>query len=267
MSVTRPGPGVNVNIVKTTLTLILRFTFGIATGLTWPATTRHDAPRLAASCPDPGTAKVTGERLPVNETGKPCAYCDDHDADITRRPTVSTTYLQGEVDFVEGRGTSHRTQLMHAGVAESDLDHDDGRHPLEWLLSLLRSGAVIEGDPAFALHFGQHVPCGQVSIAAPMGLAATNVIEALQQVSRYAPLSIDSSSMAAATDISSTRTAPVSRCTTVGRMMRGRKYRSPTRPLVWGESNRDGGGERECCQPSQPGPAFCASACLRAGYS
>ncbi len=115
--------------------------------------------------------------------------------DITRRPTVSTTYLRGVVTFAEGRGISRRALLQHAGVAESDLDHHEARHPLLWLILLLRAGAEIEGDPAFALRFGQHVPCDQVSLAAPMGRAATNVVEALRQVNRYAPLSIDFPSM------------------------------------------------------------------------
>ncbi len=111
--------------------------------------------------------------------------------DITRRPTVSTTYLLGVVDFAVSRGLSRRRLLAYAGLAECELDHPDARHPAEWLVLLLRAGAALEGDPAFSLHFGQHVPCDQVSLAAPLGRAAATVREALQQVNRYGPLSID----------------------------------------------------------------------------
>lgn len=112
-------------------------------------------------------------------------------ADLTRRPTVSTTYLHGVVAFAEGRGIPHRTLLTHAGIPNSALDHTDARHPVESLVMLLRAGAELEDNPAFALHFGEHVPCDQVSLAAPLGRAATTVVDALQQVNRYAPLTID----------------------------------------------------------------------------
>ena len=112
-------------------------------------------------------------------------------SDITRRPTVSTTYLQGVVDFAVTRGMSRRALLAHAGLTASDLANPDARHPGEWLVQLLRAGAAIAADPAFALHFGQHVPCDQVALAAPLGRAATTVVEALEQVNRYAPLGID----------------------------------------------------------------------------
>jgi AraC-like DNA-binding protein len=111
--------------------------------------------------------------------------------DISHVPTVSTTYLQGVVDFALTRGIGRRALLGHAGVSDADLAAIDARHPVEHLIALLRAGAHLAHDPAFALHFGQYVPCDQVSLAAPLGRAATNVVEALALVNRYTPLSID----------------------------------------------------------------------------
>ncbi|MCC6245820.1 MAG: AraC family transcriptional regulator ligand-binding domain-containing protein [Gemmatimonadaceae bacterium] len=111
--------------------------------------------------------------------------------DITRVPTASTTYLQGVVDFALTRGVSRRALLHRAGVSESDLSDLDARHPVTHLIALLRAGADLEQDPAFALHFGQYVPCDQVSLAAPLGRSAKTVVEALALVNRYTPLSLD----------------------------------------------------------------------------
>jgi AraC-like DNA-binding protein len=111
--------------------------------------------------------------------------------DLTHRPTVSAAYLQGVIDFAVTRGITRRALLVHAGVADADLVATDARHPMESLIALLRAGAALDDDPAFALHFGQHVPCDQVSLAAPLGRMASTVTEALQQVNRYSPLSTD----------------------------------------------------------------------------
>lgn len=111
--------------------------------------------------------------------------------DISRVPTVSTTYLQGIVDFALTRGVGRRALMVHSGVSDADLAAINARYPVEYLISLLRAGAQLAHDPAFALHFGQYVPCEQVSLAAPLGRAAKHVAEALALVNRYTPLSID----------------------------------------------------------------------------
>ena len=111
--------------------------------------------------------------------------------DLGRIPTASTTYLQGVVDFAITRGIERRALLRHAGVSDVDLAAVDARHPVTHLIALLRAGAHLAHDPAFALHFGQYVPCDQISLAAPLGRAAQNVVEALALVNRYTPLSLD----------------------------------------------------------------------------
>ncbi len=112
-------------------------------------------------------------------------------ADVSRVPTVSTTYLQGVIDYALTRGVSHRALLMHAGISETELLRVDARHPIERLFAILDAGAALAGDAAFALHFGRYVPCEQVSLAAPLGRSAATVTEALVMVNRYAPLGID----------------------------------------------------------------------------
>ena len=111
--------------------------------------------------------------------------------DLTRSPTVTTTYLLGVLGFATSRGLARRTLLLHAGLLETDLLQADARHPIDALIALLRAGADLASDPAFALHFGRYVPCDQVALAAPLGSAASTVTEALQLVNRYAPLSTD----------------------------------------------------------------------------
>ncbi len=112
-------------------------------------------------------------------------------ADSAGLPSVSTTYLQGVVDFGVRCGLSARALLLRAGIGDADLADAEARYPVDTLIALLRAGAELTSDPAFALHFGLHVPCDQVSLAAPLGRSATNVADALEIVNRYAPLTID----------------------------------------------------------------------------
>ncbi len=111
--------------------------------------------------------------------------------DVARHPTVTSRYLNAILDFAGTLGFTRRALVQHAGLDAADLLDDDARHPIDALPRLLRSGMTLGADPAFALHFGQHVPCDQVSLAAPLGRSASTVTEALQQVNRYAPLSMD----------------------------------------------------------------------------
>jgi AraC-like DNA-binding protein len=111
--------------------------------------------------------------------------------DISTVPTVSATYLRGTIDYAVARGVPRRAVLSRIGVTESDLLLDESRLPLENLIALFRVSAELSNDPAFALHAGDHVPCDQVAIAAPMGQAASTVQGALQQVNRYARLGLD----------------------------------------------------------------------------
>lgn len=112
-------------------------------------------------------------------------------SDTTRLPTVSTTYLKGVIDFALTRGLSQRALLSHAGLSDTLLSDIEARHPVERLTALLHAGAALLNDEAFALHYGQYVPCDQVSLAAPLGRSASTVTEALALVNRYAPLGID----------------------------------------------------------------------------
>lgn len=104
--------------------------------------------------------------------------------------TVSSTYLEGVVEFAVTRGTSRTALFRAAGLHDADLGDGNRRHPIEHLIALLRAGAELESEPAFALRFGQYVPCEQVALAAPLGRSARNVVDALKLVSRYAPLGI-----------------------------------------------------------------------------
>jgi AraC-like DNA-binding protein len=111
--------------------------------------------------------------------------------DVARRPTVSATYVRGVLEFAVSRGVSSRPLLADAGIADADLTVDEMRLPLDCLIALMRAAATRCDDPAFALHFGDYVPCDQISLAAPMGQAASTVRDAMEQVNRYARLGID----------------------------------------------------------------------------
>jgi AraC-like DNA-binding protein len=111
--------------------------------------------------------------------------------DVSEQPTVSATYLRGALDFAVLRGVSRATLLADAGISDAALVLDEMRLPVERFIAVIRAAAARCSDPAFALHFGDHVPCDQVSLASPLGQAAATVREAMQQVNRYARLGID----------------------------------------------------------------------------
>lgn len=109
----------------------------------------------------------------------------------TAGATVSGAYLAGVVEFALTRGLSRTAVLQQSALRERDLVTLDARFPADVLVHMLRSCASATGDAAFALHFGQYVPCEQVSLAAPLARAAANVTEALELVNRYVALGID----------------------------------------------------------------------------
>lgn len=63
--------------------------------------------------------------------------------------------------------------------------------PVDCLIAVMRSAADVCCDPAFALHFGNHVPCEQVSLASPLAQAATTITGAMTLLNRYARLGFD----------------------------------------------------------------------------
>jgi len=111
--------------------------------------------------------------------------------DVSCRPTVSVTYLRGVLDFAVACGAGRGALLLRAGLHESDLLIDDARLPVDRLIAVMRGGAELCGDPAFALHLGDHVPCEQVSLASPLARAATTITQALALLNRYTRLGID----------------------------------------------------------------------------
>ncbi len=111
--------------------------------------------------------------------------------DVASCPTVSVTYLRGVLDFAVTRGIGRAVLLLRTGLRERDLLVDDARLPVDRLIAVMRSAADLCCDPAFALQFGDHVPCEQVSLAAPLAQAATTITGAMALLNRYARLGFD----------------------------------------------------------------------------
>lgn len=105
--------------------------------------------------------------------------------------TLAASVAKALADFAEARGANRAQLLMRAGLGESDLANADGRIALARYVALMRTGQVLCGDAALALHFGEAVDPREISITGNIGNATQTVAEGLARINRLAPISAD----------------------------------------------------------------------------
>lgn len=123
----------------------------------------------------------------------------------TLRGSVSTSYVDGIVQFAVACGANRAALLAQLGLDDATLGDADRRLPLEALRRLFAQCATALHDPAFALHFGVGVPCGQLSLASALAAARPSdataagasrdpgprtLADALTGLNRYASLGV-----------------------------------------------------------------------------
>ncbi len=149
---------------------------------------------------DPVTMTHRSDRLTVRRTSAPRPPLEG---------SVSTTYLDGLLQFAVACGAARDVLLQEIGLTEHVIANPDGRLPLEAARQLFDRAANMVGDPAFALHFGTGVPCATLTLASTLAAAlpaptstpaspvrandgtGRTLRDALDGLNRYASLGVD----------------------------------------------------------------------------
>jgi AraC-like DNA-binding protein len=106
-------------------------------------------------------------------------------------PTVSAGYVKALVDVATARGAPAEALLAEAELAPADLENPDARLPVARYETLMRAAKRLTADPAFALHFGAVSQFVEISIVGLISHAAETMIEAFNQMNRYARLVVE----------------------------------------------------------------------------
>jgi AraC-like DNA-binding protein len=105
--------------------------------------------------------------------------------------SVTASLASALTGYAETRGADRHRLLGAAGIGERDLDDPDRRVPLASYVALMRAAIAQTADPAFALHFGEAVELGEISIVGLIGAASRSMADALAQLNRYGRLVIE----------------------------------------------------------------------------
>ena len=105
--------------------------------------------------------------------------------------TVAASFAAGLVQYAASRGVERIRLMAQAGIAAAELETAERRVRLDQYLRLMRTAAILSGDAAFALRFGEDVDIREMSIVALIGQSLGSAMEAFDAVNRYARLDAD----------------------------------------------------------------------------
>ena len=108
--------------------------------------------------------------------------------------TVSAGYTRGLLHLAVSKGASAALLLERSSIDPQELQDPDNRIALPRYVALMKAGKELCADLALALHYGEAVDLGEVSIAALICGAASTVGEAWLQMNRYGRLLFDEDS-------------------------------------------------------------------------
>jgi AraC-like DNA-binding protein len=106
-------------------------------------------------------------------------------------PTVSDGYARAAFDIAVQAGADPAALAAQSGYDGRSDGDPERRIPLDAYCALLRAGAALTGDPAFALRFGFHSQFEEISIVGLITHAAPTMADAFEQMNRYARLAVE----------------------------------------------------------------------------
>jgi AraC-like DNA-binding protein len=100
-------------------------------------------------------------------------------------PTVGAGYAKGLLDFAVSKQASRARLLERAQISDDDLADLDNRIPFEKYKALMKAGIELTRDPALALHYGEEVAFGELSVVGLIADACDTIFHAFTEVNRY----------------------------------------------------------------------------------
>lgn len=106
-------------------------------------------------------------------------------------PTIAAGIALGLLDYAVTRGAARRDLAKRAGIDPAALQDPDARVPFSRYVTLMRVAKELCHDPALALHFGEAIDLGDLSILGSIGGGVRSIADGLALTNRYAPLVVD----------------------------------------------------------------------------
>jgi AraC-like DNA-binding protein len=103
--------------------------------------------------------------------------------------TIAASAARALMDLAVARGAVRAALIERSGIDPVDLKDRDNRIPFSRYVALMRAGQELCNDPALALHFGESVDLAEIAFASQIG--ADSVADALTQINRYGPLTVE----------------------------------------------------------------------------
>ena len=114
--------------------------------------------------------------------------------------TVGAGLPRGLVRLAVSKGARAEELWARSGIDPSDLDDQDNRVPMSRYIALMRAAKELTGDPALALHYGEAVDLGELSIAGLIMNASETMGDAFLQMNRFGRLAVEVEGVGAGAD-------------------------------------------------------------------
>lgn len=105
--------------------------------------------------------------------------------------TVGAGLPRGLVRLAVAKGVRADDLLARAGLTAAQLDDQDNRIAMPAYIALMQAAKQMTGDPALALHYGEAVDLGELSITGLIANASATMGDALMQMNRFGRLAIE----------------------------------------------------------------------------
>jgi AraC-like DNA-binding protein len=105
--------------------------------------------------------------------------------------TVGAGLARGLVAIAVKKGADAGELVRRAGVSLDFIEDQDNRVPMPNYVALMRIAREMTGDPALALHYGEEVDLGDLSITGLIMNASETMGEAFIQMNRFGRLAIE----------------------------------------------------------------------------
>lgn len=114
--------------------------------------------------------------------------------------TVGAGLPRGLVRLAVAKGARADELWARSGIDPADLDDQDNRVPMPKYVALMRAAKELTNDPALALHYGEAVDLGELSITGLIANASETMGDAFIQLNRFGRLAIEVDGVGAGAD-------------------------------------------------------------------
>lgn len=106
-------------------------------------------------------------------------------------PTIAAGIVRGLMEFAESKGAKHEDLARLSGIDPAEVRDQDNRIPFERYIALMGAAKELCNDPALALHFGEAIDLGDLSVVGLLGGTCETVADGFALTNQYARLVVE----------------------------------------------------------------------------